>query len=271
MRRNAIPVVVAVLLLAMAAAAERSVQVYEPKHRLAEDLLPLALTGLGDRGSATVDPSTNTLLLVGEPEAVRETVALLQMQDVRPRTVVIRHEIARTTDLERSGVRVAWNVGSNDVRVGNVVFPDGAARIAVGVGGQETERTERFTGTVRILEGSSGVIATGRSVPVQTRGRWHADTTLVTAESGFEATPRILGDGQVRIELVPTRAEVDARGNVAFIRAATVVMARPGETIAIGGSGAETNAARSGAWTGRGAESGRDSSVLLLTVEVEGD
>ena len=39
-------------------------ELYRPKHRLAEELLPLAQTALAGEGNAAVDAGTNSLLLV---------------------------------------------------------------------------------------------------------------------------------------------------------------------------------------------------------------
>jgi type II secretory pathway component GspD/PulD (secretin) len=262
-------VVMLSILVSSGAMAERSIQVYDVQHRRAEDLLPIALAGLGDRGNASVDTGTNALVLMGEPGAVSETIALLRMQDRRPRTVVLRHEVARTRDLERSGIRVAWNVGNDHYRIGNAVFPDGADRVVIRVDERQDAGTSNFSGTVRVLEGSSAHIATGETVPLETRSRYVRSTTLVTAESGFEATPRILGDGRIRVELVPTQAQVDAEGNVTFTRAVTTVIAKPGETVAVGGIRSATTTTRRG--TGLGTNAGSESSVLLLTMDIESD
>ena len=135
----------AAFLAAGAGAGDRTLAVYDPQHRSAAELLPLARVALGGEGEAMVDAGTNQLVLVGNERALAETVALLRKQDRAPRSVVLRYESERLDSLEARGLRVDWNVDAGAVRVGNVrsdevedvpslcgigrAFRDGGARI----------------------------------------------------------------------------------------------------------------------------------------------
>ena len=255
------------LSLVVPAAAERSVVVYKAKHRNAEELMPLAETALADQGSATLDARTNSLVLVGEVGAVDAALELLGLQDRPLRTIVVRHRMERIDELLASGVRIRWSAGSDRVRVGNIIYPDGAARVGVMASASDTQRRSNFEAVVRILEGETGRIHTGETVPLRTRGRWTETTTLVTAESGFEATPRVLGDGRIQVQLVPTQAHVDARGRISYAEAVTTVIASPGETVAIGGLSEAENTRTTG--DALRSSTGGNSRVLLLTVEID--
>src|SRR5262245_12802421 len=111
----------AVLALAVAAfaahAAERKVHVYRPLSRSAAELLAPAEAALGERGSAAIDAGTNALVLIGDPSAVDDALAVLAQLDRPLATVILHYESQRLEDLAARGVRVAWNVGSGSFRV----------------------------------------------------------------------------------------------------------------------------------------------------------
>ena len=66
------------------------VHVYEVRHRVAEELLPLAETAMAGEGRVAVDRRTNALVLSGSRQAVASALSLLGALDVRARTVVLR-------------------------------------------------------------------------------------------------------------------------------------------------------------------------------------
>lgn len=276
---RAVPAPVAgalVLVLALAAGApaapgDRTVKVYDPRHRPAEELLPLARAAIGAEGQALVDRGTNSLLLVGSDAALAETLELLHELDRALRTVVLRYESQRLDSLEARGIRIDWSAGTGDVRIGNAVFPEDRQGVRLRSFAVGTEREGGLAGVVRVLEGQRGRITTGRSVPVTRRSRWDVDTTWVTAESGFEARPRILDDGRVQVDLFPSEQSVDRRGELRFLDAATRVTVRPGETVVVGAVDRTSRTrASSGSRTYAADQKARMERVLLLSVRVEG-
>jgi type II secretory pathway component HofQ len=266
-----ISVVLAVLWLASLAAsppAGAAAEVYRAKHRTAEELLPLAETLLAGEGSVAVDSGTNALVLVGEPDALARVVALLESQDRALRNVVLRYESRRVQELEAEGIAVAWSVGGGDVRVGNVDRRGGSG-VDVRVGAASTERASELAGTLRVLEGRSGRIATGSLVPYTVGRRWRRETTLVAAESGVEVHPRILGDGRVQLELRPFEASPERGGVIRGASAATTLVVEPGRTVALGGIAREEAGSVRSPVSGAARAAGSEERVLLVTVEVE--
>ncbi|MCP5066865.1 MAG: hypothetical protein GY946_09885 [bacterium] len=227
------------------ARAERAVEVIRPAHRLAEELVPLAQTAMGEDGTATADRGTNSLVLVGSRAAVDRAKSLVQAQDQPRRSVTLYWSARDQAELAAAGVRVDWNVGSGSMRVGSVRFPENRVEVSAEI--LRTERDRRLESSLRILDGETGRIGAGHTVPVTVRDRYgRAATDFVTGEQGFEATPRILGSGKVRVELAPIDARVDAAGNVAFAGGITIVELEPGETMAIGGIGQRRDAGQRG-------------------------
>jgi len=232
----------ALLLLALPAPARGEARVYHVQHRTAEELLPLAQTALAGQGSAVMDSRTNSIVLIGEPQVLTEALQLLTQQDRRPRTIVVTYTSLSREALDALHLEIDWSVSAGSLRMGNVRGQRGKAHVAIAPQAKLSERTSEGKGALRILEGESGRLSTGVSIPVTTVGRHDVSTRFVPVDSGFEARPRILGDGRVQLDLSPFEAEPLAGGAVAFREAATRVTLRPGERIALGqitGSGTQ--------------------------------
>lgn len=255
-------------LLAPATALAAS-DVYRPKHRLAEELAPLAEAALAGRGSVAVDRMSNSIVLVGDDAALAEARALLERQDVALPSIVLHYAERRSADLEAEGVQVRWSLGSGGLRVGNVVWPDGEEGVAVRpIGRDEVVAGER-RGTLRLLPGKTGQIGGGVSAPVTIGRRGYESTTFVDAQSGFRVTPRILGDGHVRLELEPFGGRLRPDGTIETLAASTVVDVAPGETVVVGGLAHQSDRTRRDVGGGAVRGRGRDERVLLVRIEVD--
>jgi type II secretory pathway component HofQ len=263
------------VLAAGQAAAES--QVYRPAHRLAGELLPLAQAALAGEGSVVADEGTNSLVLIGSRPALARTLQLLAQQDRALRSVVVHYETHRVGDLEAEGIRVAWQVESGSVRVGNVVLPRPGTAVAVRpeAGGERAEGSQR--GLLRVLEGQSGRIASGVEVPVVSRRstRFGVEESVgyVQAESGLEVTPRVMGDGRVRLELAPfdarLRGGLGAGPVVERSGAQTSVTLAPGEKVVVGSLARGASAASGDVFSGVARTRSNEESVLVVWVEVD--
>jgi type II secretory pathway component GspD/PulD (secretin) len=252
------------------AAAQRSVEVYKVKYRVADELLPIVQAVMAPDGSATLDRATNSLVLVGDPATVSDALALLAMQDRKLRTVVLRFDTRRVRDLEEQGFGVRWTAEAGDFRVGNVRRPPGSgSSVDVRAGASMQQLTDSFSGTLRVTEGSSARIETGTSIPYSTVGPGGTNTEFVDAATGFEASPRILADGRVQVDLASFAGRPLRGGRIESTSSSTFVIATPGETLAVGGIDRASEAQRRETLSGTRSESGRDDTVLLLSVDVE--
>jgi hypothetical protein len=267
---SAIGILVVTLLCVAPGAthAERATQVYRPKHRLAQELLPVARAALGSEGSAVVDRGTNSLVLIGDASALASALALLEAQDQRQRTIVLRYESRGLSELEAQGYRVEWSVGAGGVRVGNVRLPRGESGARIRLRDQARSERSSFSGQLRLVDGGTGRISSGTEVPVTVRRGRRARTDLVVAESGFDATARVLGDGRVRVALAPFEGELAGRGSVDFTAAQTELELEPGQTVVIGELTRERSDARQEPAARDDVEE-REERVLLLTATLE--
>jgi type II secretory pathway component GspD/PulD (secretin) len=288
MKRIALLAIAALALAASAAA--QVVRVYEVRHRTAEELAPLVETVLSGQGRVVTDRRTNVLVLSGSPRAVASAFELLAALDVRARTVRLRYEQRRSGELASAGASVRWREGG--LRIGDVVWPGAAASVAIGVEGEAARGVSTLTGELRILDGQTGRITSGTSAPITARRIQRSrrgavieeSTQYEDAESGFEASPRVLRDGRVELTLRTFHGSISTSdgtrrggadhaslrpdGAIDRASAETTLVLTPGATIALGGIAREESAQR-GALSGGGTSGTAEESVLLMTVEVE--
>lgn len=274
---RSVAILVALVAWLVLPAGAQVVHVYKVKHRTAEELLPLAETALDGEGRVIADPRTNSLVLTGSREGVRSALALFAALDVRARTVVLRYESRDAGDLASQGARVTWGVDAGGVRIGNVAWPGEGNHVAVALDDTAVRQAGALSGQLRVLDGQTGRIATGVSRPLTTRrvegGRFGPvvteSTHYVSADSGFEARPRVLHDGRVELALRPFEASHRADGGVATSGAETVLVLEPGRTVAVGGILREGSAGHASTLSGGGSSRGADESLMLITVLVE--
>jgi type II secretory pathway component HofQ len=268
--RRILATALALVLGAAAASAERTIHVYEPQSRSAVELVAAAQAALGDAGSVAFNPSTNALVLIGEPDAVATARAVLAELDRPSPTIVLHYESERLDELEARGVQIAWSVSAGSFRIGNVRAKPGVDRVTIRPFEVRDEKRSRLAGVLRIQDGQSGRIETGTSVPLVhrvSRRESHVDT--VSVASGFEATPRVQGDGRVRVSLEPFEGSLAPDGRVHSRGAETEVLVKPGETVVIGGLEQRQEQRTGGLGGGANAEL-YEEWVLLLRAEVEG-
>lgn len=273
MRATVGPMVVVMLTLSLfthPAAAQRSVEVYKVKYRVADELLPIVQAVMAPEGTATLDRATNSLVLVGDPATVSDALGLLALQDRKLRTVVLRFDTRRVRDLEAQGFGVRWTAEAGDFRIGNVRRPPGSgSSVDVRAGASMQQLVDSFSGTVRVTEGSTARIEAGTSIPYSTVGPSGTNTEFVNAATGFEASPRILADGRVQVDLASFAGRPLRGGSIESTSSSTLVIAKPGETLAVGGIDRSGDAQGREVLSGTRAASGRDDTVLLLRVDVE--
>jgi type II secretory pathway component HofQ len=259
------------LVAALAAAAERKVHVYRPLSRPAAELIAPVQAALGEGGSAAVDPGTNAVVLIGEPAAVDAALALLAQLDRPLATIVLHYESERLEELKARGVRVVWTVSAGSFRIGNILAPPGTGDlVAIRPRADAREERGRFAGMLRLQDGQAGRIETGTELPIVTYASpYETHVGVVSASSGFEARPQLLGDGRVRVAFQPFEGELKRGGTIERSGAATEVTVRPGETVAIGGITQSAERSSRGL-SGAEQKETRSEQVLLLRVEVEG-
>ncbi len=259
----------ALLNFALPTASQARVTLYKANHRLASELLPYAEASMGSEGKVQLDPSRNSILLVGDDALIERTVDLLKAQDTAARTIQLLYEHVTQTELREHNLNIQWkgNYGHIILGDGKPLNKDGLHvrqdGLHVRLRNLQRSSEDRFQGKLMIMEGQSGRIATGRSVPIQSRSKkYGTHTEFITAESGFEAQPTVLGNGKIRLEIRPFREQFESNGQVAFTEASTLIVLSPGDSVVLGGVAQQTD--ETGTY-GLSARERSDDQLLMIT------
>lgn len=271
-----VALLLAIIFASGAAQAERKMHLYKAQYRTAEELLPVVEAALGDSGSVTLDAGTNSLLLLGNAEAIALALQVLEQQDTKLRNIVIYSTQKRIQDLHAAGFDVRWSLEAGDFRIGNATPITSGSHVEVRVGeGASTQKLD-FSSMVRVLEGNRAQISTGSTMPIHVHdhhhghhGSHHGTTAFISAASGFDAKPRILGDGRVQIDINPYQEDMTPEGVVHTTGAVTTVTLKPGELLTIGGIDQTRSEKTTSITSGAAVAEARDEQVLLLRVEIE--
>ncbi len=194
---------------------------------------------LAPEGSARIDPRTDSIVLVGEENLVREALTLLRERDLPLRIIVIRSSQIREADLLAEGLRIEWQGSHGWIVIGSdyaAKNPTLSVALEPGLRVDWSEHAARhehsFTSEVRVLEGATGKIVTGTTVPYSVGD----NTEYVSADSGIETTARMTGDGRIRVDLRPFEAQLGQGGVIAHGSAQTGLILAPGEAVVLGGT-----------------------------------
>ncbi len=255
--------------LAHIASGTPYIELYRVQHRPASELVTVAQAALGGQGVVTLDARTATLILNGTPAGIQRALALLERLDQPLRSVVLKHQLRTASDLDALDVGITWKASLGPLHIGTLPIAGNA--LAVSLGARRTSERVTAGSTLRLLEGSAGVIATGTALPLLFQPYWGTVATeFVSVETGFEAKATVFGpsgDEKVRLELTPFAGRVGDRGEIQYIAAATTLEVRPGETVVLGETSSASDADEADLH-GVGTESSREQQILLISVEI---
>ena len=149
---------------------------------------------------------------------------------------------------------------------GDGVSEDG---VRIGITAQRGNTRVTSGSSLKVLEGSPGVIQTGKAFPFIYEPYYDTETTtFIPAETGLEATATVLGDGKVQLDLRPVAGRADETGRLRYTEAATSLIVAPGETVVFANVSRDTTDESVGL-DGGSKSSLRQNQVLLISVEVE--
>lgn len=255
------------LVMAYLALGAQHIEVYRAKHRPAAELVSIATTALGADGEVTLDSRTATLVLNGSPAAIERALTLLGRMDRPLRRIVVESEVRRVEDRDALEVAVAWKTSLGPVRIGTLSrSKDG---FAVAVLGSRSNSTTDVRSRLRLTEGGTGVVRTGRALPVLFQPNWGTvATAFVPVETGFEVQAQVLEGDRVHLELRPFAGRVEEDGELDYIAAATSITVSPGETVVLAETTRDTESATTDL---SGVQKSRDHEkhLVLISVDVE--
>jgi hypothetical protein len=163
-------------------------------------------------------------------------------------------------------------IGQGQVGINSPGRPVGDSRARIDLHDADTQRSRTASQQVQALEGRPAYISGGSQVPVRQRQDYFVNgvpyrrevTGLQDVSSGFYVVPRLSGDS-VSLEILQHNDRRDG-GGVDTQRAGTVVRARLGEWVELGGIDSSDAGSRSGLGH---SVSGRDLNPQQIRVKVD--
>ena len=277
----AVVCVLPMLVAGLPARAQQAVlEVITLKYRTVDQVIPVLQPLVAPPG--TITGLNNQLVLRTTPANLAQIKQVLATLDAMPRQLVVSVRQDSELDRSRSGAQVSGQVGVGDhasVSVPGRPTPPGATVSVDGVNAKvysgDARPAERVAQQVRVLEGSRAFIRLGQSVPVRNHqvidtpnGRRVVETTgFSETSSGFYVLPRLAGD-RVTLEIFTANDSVrsPATGATTIQQVQTVVSARLGEWVEIGGIGQHGILEESQALT-RSTDARRDQRSVMLKVD----
>lgn len=260
---------IAALTLMISMSLQAATEVIPLKFRMAEDVLPIAQSVVGDQGK--INAYGNQLIVNAPASVISELRDVLAQLDNEPRQLLISIDSQNSAASGASGYSVD---GSG--RVGNVEIQSGRGEKS----GRDQVRIIRHSTTsqgggiqqIQATEGYPALIQVGQSVPITTSGadgygQIYQQTQFRDVTRGFYATATIHGDQvQVTISSHQDRMSSSRPGAIDVQETNTSVRGRLGEWISLGGVDESSSSDQSGTLR-RYSTQGRQDLSLRLKVD----
>ncbi|WP_415844633.1 secretin N-terminal domain-containing protein [Stutzerimonas zhaodongensis] len=260
---------IAVLTLMVTLSLQAATEVIPLKFRMAEDVLPIAESVVGDQGK--INAYGNQLIINAPASVINELRDVLAQLDNEPRQLLISIDSQNSATSGASGYSV-----DGSARAGNVEVQTGRGER----NGRDQVRIIRHSTTsegggiqqVQATEGYPALIQVGQSVPITTSGhdgygQIYQQTQFRDVTRGFYATATIHGDQvQVTISSHQDRMSSSRPGAIDVQETNTSVRGKLGEWISLGGIDESASSSQSGTLR-RYSTQGRQDLSLRLKVD----
>lgn len=195
------------LLSGAVTAQERHLHTYTMQHALPEQIMPALAAQLAPGSSVT--PYRQQLILNVTDAEYRTLTTLLEQLDAAPRSLLIsvRKQTQQLDDTERYGVQGRIGEGAVQVQSGSGWQQRTQTHVTINRG--NTQSVRDGAQQVRAVEGMEAFISVGNTVSMPSGN--YGERELVSAQSGFYATARIVGD-EVIVDIDQRDDRVQGRG-----------------------------------------------------------
>lgn len=251
--------------------AQASLEVIEPRHRSAQELVPL-LQPLVEPGGS-VSAFDNKLVLRATPAQMAEVRQLLASFDRAPRQLLISVRQDGAFENRQSSAGVSGVVRRGD---GSIMLPreDGSVPASPRFEARDDRSSGDSAGSqqIRVEEGREAQIMVGQSLPTSSSYR-RADgvsvqrTEYSSAGSGFTVLPRLQGQ-RVQLE-IHARQQLPGRTGARQIQDASSIVSGPlGEWFDIGGAVQQVSQSGHGLLGGSEGSSRREGRIMVRVDEL---
>ena len=218
------------------------------RFRPAADVLPVVKNLLSQQGRATVDESTNSLVLVDNVTSIRRIRTFLEQYDKPLKQVRISVRFEETGSGAERGISAEGSRSGNGWRVspGKKDQDD----LNIHIRDRNSRRQQDSQYTIHVVSGSRAYLVVGKKIPY--RERWVSlcrryagyvsSVGVQRIETGMEVLPVIVGN-HANIDIIPriSHESPGGRNIIRFAEAATRLHAPLGQWVGIGGTNKKSN------------------------------
>jgi type II secretory pathway component GspD/PulD (secretin) len=227
------------LLLFMVSAlawAESVVEVVPVNNRPASEIQPLLLPLL--ESTDQIVANGDSLIVKTTPERLQTITNIIRKLDNPLNNLMISVIQSRDTTAAQLNAGIGFDVQIPLQQPGNV-----SGNVQGYYNQSQDQNKRQNTQTIRTLEGVPAHIKVGNIVPITNYQTYqdgygypyqNRSTQLVEATTGFEVTPRLVGQ-QVMLDVSPWSDNINAQGQFQTQEANTSIRANLGEWVDIGG------------------------------------
>lgn len=250
--------------------AHAASEVIELNYRMAQDVLSVAQSVLGNEGRASA--YGNQLIVNASPDKIAELRSVLDTIDTQPRRLLITVDTQGSQFNRERGYQTDGTISG---RHGEVIIGQGEqdGRDRVRIIRNSTQNRDGALRTIQTLEGSAALVQVGQDVPLRSTrygpyGQVQEHTEYRSVNQGFYVTATVHGDRvQIEIDSQNDRRSTRHTGVVDTQSTSSRVSGRLGEWISISGTQQDNNSREDGFLQKR-YSTGREDSQLQLKVEV---
>ncbi len=255
--------ILVLLLLSFPAAAQQELEIIQLRNRTVDQIVPVLRPLLEPGGS--VSGMNDQIILRASRRNIEQIRQVLATLDTAPRNLVISVSNDIRQENEREGAALSGRI---ELGQGGNTRIRGRAYDTVSTGSRNSSQR------IQVMEGGSGYLMVGQSVPVPFRQVVMGPHGVVVSEnliyrdigSGLHVTPRLAGD-RVTLEISPQyQQQRGGLGGADVQHLSTTVSGKLGEWIELGGSSQEESGRERG-YTSYANTRGRDSRSVWLKVE----
>lgn len=256
----------AALALFISLSLQAATEVIPLNYRMAEDVLPIAQSVVGDQGKVN---AYGNQLIVNAPDAViSELRNVLSQLDSEPRRLLISIDTQNSATGRENGYRVDGSIGSGNVEI-QAGRGEKNGRDQVRIIRRSTSSQGSGIQQVQATEGYPALIQVGQSVPITTSGtdgygQVYQQTQYRDVTRGFYATATVHGDRvQVSISSHQDRLNTVRPNAIDIQETDTRVSGRLGEWISLGGIDESASSDQSGTFRRYSTQGSQDVSLRL--------
>jgi len=251
---------------------QAATEVIALNYRLAEELLPVAQSVVGDQGK--VNAYGNQLIVNAPAAVIGELRDVLSRLDSEPRRLLISVDTQGSAVGNENGYRVDGSLGAGNVEI-RTGQGERQGRDQVRIIRHSTATQGSGIQQVQATEGYPALIDVGQSVPLTSTGtdgygQVYQQTQYRNVTRGFYATATVQGD-RVQVTLSSHNDQLSRAqpGAVDVQQTETRVSGRLGEWISVGGLDEQASSSQSGTLRRYSTESGQNLSLKLKVDSIE--